>query len=54
MRLLRYYKHRQCTFVSIMKEALTARRVRKPGAKARLEEDDEEQKGEVKVFSLKP
>ena len=34
MRLLRYYKHRFCTFIQIMKEAVTARRVKGPQKKA--------------------
>ena len=33
MRLLNYYKHRFCTFIAVMKEALTARRVKGPNLK---------------------
>ncbi len=29
-RLLNYYKHRFCTFIAVMKEGLTARRVKGP------------------------
>ena len=32
-KLLNYFKHRYCTFVQLMKEALTARRVKGPSQK---------------------
>lgn len=62
MRLLRYYKHRFCTFISIMKESLIARRVKGPAKKqtssnVAMVGDDEEQKiggFNNKVFSLNP
>lgn len=53
MRLLRYYKHRFCTFIQIMKESVTARRVKGPQKRV-IAQDEEEKGGAVKVFSLKP
>lgn len=58
-RLLRYYKHRYLTFVTILKEALNARRVKGPAKsqtaiKQVLVQNEEESKGAIKVFSLKP
>lgn len=51
---MNYFKHRYTTFVQLMKEALTARRVKGPALKkaaaAKAEDDDQQ----IKVFSLKP
>ncbi len=60
MRLLNYYKHRFCTFIAVMKEALTARRVKGPNLKSSkaasstISVQEEEKSGQVKVFSLNP
>ncbi len=56
MRLLRYYKHRFCTFYSIMKEAMIAKRVvAKPKKLAQgAEEEESKTAGFNKVFSLNP
>jgi len=61
MRLLNYYKHRFCTFIAVMKEALTARRVKGPNLKSskaissiNSAQEEEKSSGQVKVFSLNP
>jgi hypothetical protein len=57
MRLLNYYKHRFCTFIAVMKEAFTARRVKGPILKSKTSSSlsiEEEKSGSFKVFSLNP
>jgi len=47
-RLLQYYKHRYQTFISIMKDALRAKRV---GSKNLERKGSEESKGDKKIFT---
>jgi hypothetical protein len=57
MRLLNYYKHRFCTFIAVMKEALIARRVKGPVLKSKTASSntlEEEKSSSFKVFSLNP